>query len=244
MNKIICMTPAAPLRKEPSHRSEMVSQLLFNETASVIDEETDFIKLRCDYDGYEGWCQRRQLAFINNDIEIKGYTTNFITNIILAERPVNIGLATPVCDNILQQNYNLDYIKVNDAVNDKAHFIQAIALKYLNVPYLWGGKTVFGIDCSGLVQQVFKLAGIKLLRDAYQQATQGETIHFLQEATCGDLAFFDNDEGGITHVGILLNDSSIIHASGFVRIDKIDNAGIIDDKNERTHKLRIIKRVI
>jgi cell wall-associated NlpC family hydrolase len=117
------------------------------------------------------------------------------------------------------------------------------AFLFLNTAYLWGGKSVFGTDCSGFTQTVFKTVGIALLRDAYQQATQGETVDFLQEVHTGDLAFFDNAEGRITHVGILINDHEIIHASGKVRVDSIDNQGIINvDTGLRTHNLRIIKR--
>ena len=129
----------------------------------------------------------------------------------------------------------------------KAEFTEAsikeISIQFLNTSYLWGGRSVFGIDCSGFVQQVFRFFNKPLQRDAYQQATDGEVVGFLQEAKCGDLAFFDNEEGKITHVGILYNADTIIHASGKVRIDKIDNMGIVNsDTGERTHNLRIIKR--
>ena len=113
----------------------------------------------------------------------------------------------------------------------------------LHTAYVWGGRSAFGIDCSGFTQLVFKSFGIVLFRDAYQQATQGEVVGFLQEAKTGDLAFFDNAEGRITHVGMLINEHEIIHASGKVRIDRIDSQGIVNvDTNERTHQLRIIKR--
>jgi gamma-D-glutamyl-L-lysine dipeptidyl-peptidase len=121
--------------------------------------------------------------------------------------------------------------------------IKEKALKFLDTPYLWGGKTACGIDCSGFSQQVFKQFGIKLPRDSYQQAEAGEVVGFLVEARCGDLAFFDNEEGRITHVGIMLSNDQIIHSSGKVRIDKIDSQGIINSETgARTHKLRIIKR--
>jgi cell wall-associated NlpC family hydrolase len=115
----------------------------------------------------------------------------------------------------------------------------------LNSTYLWGGRSVFGIDCSGFTQSVFKFLNVHLLRDAQQQATQGELVAFLQQAHCGDLAFFDDGEGHIIHVGILLNAHEIIHAAGKVRIDKIDNQGIIEaDTGQRTQRLRIIKRYV
>lgn len=124
-----------------------------------------------------------------------------------------------------------------------AENLNQVARRYLDVPYLWGGKSLFGIDCSGFCQQVFRQFGIKLPRDAYQQVEHGEVVGFLQEVVCGDLAFFDNEEGRITHVGMMLNIHEIIHSSGKVRIDKIDHQGIINSETGvRTHQLRIIKR--
>tara|TARA_R100001480_G_scaffold124070_2_gene122503 strand:- start:76 stop:594 length:519 start_codon:yes stop_codon:yes gene_type:complete len=126
----------------------------------------------------------------------------------------------------------------------KEHIIET-ALIYLNTPYLWGGKTPFGIDCSGFTQMVYKLNGYKLKRDASEQATQGEALSFIEESEPGDLAFFDNNEGAITHVGIIMKDNYIIHAHGKVRIDRIDHSGIFNyDVRAHTHKLRVIKRII
>ena len=126
----------------------------------------------------------------------------------------------------------------------KEHLIET-ALLYLNTPYLWGGKSPFGIDCSGFTQMVYKLNGYKLLRDASQQATQGEALSFIEESEPGDLAFFDNDEGKITHVGIIMKDNYIIHAHGKVRIDRLDHSGIFNyDVRNHTHKLRVIKRIV
>src|SRR5690606_32644982 len=124
-------------------------------------------------------------------------------------------------------------------------FLIETALLYLNTPYLWGGKTPFGIDCSGFTQMVYKLNGYKLLRDASQQATQGEALSFIEESEPGDLAFFDNHEGIITHVGIIMEDNYIIHAHGKVRIDRLDHSGIFNyDTRSHTHRLRVIKRII
>jgi cell wall-associated NlpC family hydrolase len=123
--------------------------------------------------------------------------------------------------------------------------LKKIAEIYVNTAYQWGGRSVFGVDCSGFTQVVFKCMNIRLLRDASQQATQGDAIGFLMEAKPGDLAFFDNNEGKITHVGILLNANTIIHASAKVRIDTIDNFGIVNgETGKRTHTLRVIKRIV
>ena len=116
---------------------------------------------------------------------------------------------------------------------------------YLNAPYLWGGRTFFGIDCSGFSQLVYKHLGVKIKRDAAQQAEEGRVVDFLQEAVPGDLAFFDNEHGKVTHVGIILDDLDIIHASGRVKVDRIDEQGIFClDSQKYTHKLRIIRRII
>ena len=127
---------------------------------------------------------------------------------------------------------------------DKYELIQK-AYQFLNTPYLWGGKTPFGIDCSGFTQLVYKICGHSLLRDAKDQATQGEVLSFIEESEPGDLAFFDNEEGNIVHVGIIMNDYNIIHAHGKVRIDTLDHSGIYNvDTKTHTHKLRVIKKII
>ena len=129
-------------------------------------------------------------------------------------------------------------------VQEKSRLIDT-ALSYLNAPYLWGGKTPFGIDCSGFTQMVYKINGYSLLRDASQQATQGEALSFIEESEPGDLAFFDNADGDIVHVGIIMKDNHIIHAHGKVRIDRLDHTGIYNaERNIHTHKLRVIKKII
>jgi len=110
---------------------------------------------------------------------------------------------------------------------------------------LWGGRSPFGIDCSGFTQMVYKLCGMPLKRDAWMQAEQGQDIHLLDETQPGDLAFFDNEEGRIIHVGILTTKNRIIHASGKVRLDSIDHQGIFNSETKRyTHNLRLLKRLI
>lgn len=250
MNYVACIVAVAALRKEPLHRSEMVSQLLLGEYAEVTESTKDFIHVKCLSDNYEGWCQKIQFI----EIEKLRHTNLFLHRAIgiakLNGRDCRISLGTPLYstnETILFKNFSVQYpsrYTCDAMLNEFNHNnIQYIAEQFLNTPYLWGGKSVFGIDCSGFTQQVFKMFNINLPRDAYQQADAGDVVGFLQEVKCGDLAYFDNEDGKITHVGILLNSEIIIHASGKVRIDKIDNVGIISsDTNERTHRLRTIRR--
>jgi len=238
------------MRSEASHKSEMVSQLLFGEVAEVLQDAKEFTSIRCLYDGYEGWCAKSQLVEVENKdaFEAVTYTDMKDGEALFNNTLISLALASPIFPNVSFGNWAIMF-PVHPLQQGWTQFsvterIRRMAYQYINTPYLWGGKCNFGIDCSGFTQQVFKLVHKPLLRDAYQQATQGEALSFLQEAQCGDLAFFDNDEGRITHVGILLDSSTIIHASGYVRVDKIDNQGIIHSvTGKRTHKLRIIKRM-
>ncbi|MBN8835941.1 MAG: C40 family peptidase [Sphingobacteriia bacterium] len=246
---VVCIVAVAPLRKENAHRSEMISQLLLGEFAEVLQEERDFLKIKCLYDGYEGWCQKSQLGFVEVAATASCFYYETTRAVYNNGQQVTVSIATPYFKETIKTAFyelRFDACKIicaGEYAFEKDNIIKT-AYEYLNVPYLWGGKSAFGIDCSGYVQQVFKLFNIQLPRDAYQQAEYGQLIGFLQEVQCGDLAFFDNAEGKITHVGILLDGETIIHASGNVRVDKIDNAGIINkDTGERTHPLRLIKRL-
>ncbi len=254
MSFATCIVPVAPLRAESSHKSEMVSELLLGESGLVLEETKDHVKLRCLYDDYEGWCQRSQLFILDNvppGLDQSLYVGDWTAKIMINGKPAYAVMGSPVPAGqkagIKIGPYHIEYDNTStwhaskDIFNPQA--LCAKAFQVLNTSYLWGGRSVFGIDCSGYTQLIFRFFNYKLLRDAHLQATQGEAIGFLQEAKCGDLAFFDNAEGKITHVGILLNDHEIIHSSGKVRIDLIDNEGIINaDTRERTHKLRVIKR--
>lgn len=251
MGYVIPIVAVCPMRLQSSHRSEMVSQLLMGEAAQILEMETDFIKVRSMYDEYEGWCQRSQLAILEalpsreqRSLLSKGYSSVVMVDDI----SVHIGAGTPLHFLLDHEwggykfRYEGEVWEVANAVFDEKTILEFTAL-YLHSPYLWGGRSVTGIDCSGFSQQVYHFFGKSLPRDAYQQAALGESVGFLQETRCGDLAFFDNAEGKITHVGILLAPDKIIHASGQVRVDAIDNMGIIHSKTGmRTHQLRIIKR--
>ena len=245
----ICSVPVAPMRKEAAHRSEMVSQLLFCERVQVLESSGDFVLVKNEYDAYTGWCQRSQLTEIAGDFPVEEpeiLTSAYINAGMLRDAAIHLPMGVPISNwkGITEPLFTYaGTTHTAGSVPFSESDIVAISTSYLNVPYLWGGKSVFGIDCSGFSQQVFRYFGKKLPRDSGDQAKQGEDVGFLAETRAGDLAFFDNAEGTITHVGILLNNREIIHASGKVRIDTIDQWGIINRDTElRTHTLRIIKR--
>ena len=246
----VCCVPVSPLRSSPSHKSEMVSQLLFGEIATVVEKQDYWLKVQCEYDQYEGWITSNHLADLSFPYTAHHITSDWSNEILFNEQPMRLSFGSDLRGLVNgraewgRYNWTFKGNHIDPQQNRKSEKnILKIAFLFINTPYLWGGRSIFGIDCSGYTQLVFKAFGISILRDANQQVTQGEVVGFLQEAKLGDLAFFDNAEGKITHVGILLNDHEIIHASGKVRVDKIDSQGIVNiDTNERTHTLRIIKR--
>ena len=131
----------------------------------------------------------------------------------------------------------------------KGEDVCAVAQRLLNAPYLWGGKNAMGMDCSGFTQVVYGVFGVNLLRNAREQMTQGEVVASLAEAQPGDLAFFDHADRdpkatNISHVGLLLDNQTIIHCSGKVHVDMIDEQGIHLADGELTHHLVQIRRYL
>jgi len=250
----ICNLAIIPLRFEPSDRSEIVSQVLFGEHFEILEQLKQWCRIRMQYDDYEGWIDFKQLQLISESsfnrlsddtIILNADLIDYITapNNVLIPIPLASSLSFIHHKDINIASFDFEGTKTSGE-KTKEHLIKS-AFMYLNAPYLWGGKTPFGIDCSGFTQMVYKLNGYKLLRDASQQSTQGEALSFIEESEAGDLAFFDNEEGKIIHVGIIMDDNYIIHASGKVRVDRLDHLGIFNaETNKHTHKLRVIKKII
>lgn len=250
----ICNLAIVPLRAESNDRSELVSQVLFGEHFKILEQTLNWSKIKLAFDGYEGWIDNKQFQSISEDNYNAISSSAAILNADLIEYittpnnfliPIPLGCSLTFLDipEINTPQFAFEGVKVC-GIKPKTELIKT-AFMYLNAPYLWGGKTPFGIDCSGFTQMVYKLNGYSILRDASQQAGQGEALSFIEESEPGDLAFFDNEEGKIVHVGMIMEDNYIIHAHGKVRIDRLDHLGIYNiDTGRHTHKLRVIKKIV
>ena len=252
----ICTLSVVPLRTRPDDRSEMSTQLFFGDIVEVLDSKGSWLFIKNRMDGYEGWLDFKQLTLLDKT----AYDS-------LAEKEFFVNRGN-LLDQVVYKNENI-YLPAGCSIyrdgengfginGEKVVFsgelspfaftnmdeLLITARSYLSCPYLWGGKTLMGLDCSGFTQVVFKQHGIGLLRDASQQSSQGELINMLVDSAPGDLAFFDHEDGRISHVGILLDQTKIIHCSGKVRVDSIDHQGIFNqDLKKYTHSLRLIRRV-
>lgn len=244
-----CHLSVIPVRSSASDLADMTTQLLFGDVFEILESQDNWLHINNAFDDYQGWIDNKQQLPIGFE-EFQKFKSADYTNksgglIYANNEPLNLVSASSFYSNKTFSIGNYTFKTEIELIKNTKKNLNSIALiakSFLNAPYLWGGKTLYGIDCSGFSQNVYKLAGIKLKRDASEQANQGETLGFLGEAKTGDLLFFDNEEGKIIHVGIFLGDSKIIHASGKVRIDSIDHHGIFNIELKRyTHQLRLIK---
>lgn len=244
------------MRAERSDKAEIVTQILFGECYELVSREGNWVCVQLATDGYRGWIDFKQHTPVST-----GYYQDWckashprVLDLLqfvgtdAARIPVGIGSYLPFLDGesirINEVTYTYSGKVARGVERADVAKLKELALIFLKAPYLWGGKSLFGIDCSGFTQQVYGLCGYQLPRDAYQQVAYGEEVHFVGQTRPGDLAFFSNEEGRITHVGIMLEGQQIIHAHGEVRVDTLDHNGIYNaDRKRYSHQLRIIKRV-
>src|ERR1700744_4544853 len=248
----ICNLAMIPVRAEANELSEMVSQLLFGETFEILEWVEKWARIVTTDDHYTGWVSRLQFTMLGH----LAYQ-----QLKREHSPLTYGAVTQAWK---KSDYTILYLPVGSSlaflegntckiVNEKFEIIGpkgdienfvTTAKSFLNAPYLWGGRTHFGIDCSGFTQAVYRLRGVQLQRDASMQVNQGELVKSLEDIKLGDLAFFHNDKGNVTHVGIMLNKEYITHASGRVKIDMLDETGIYSEQQQRhTHRLHSIKQL-
>ncbi len=237
-----------------------MTQILYGELYEVLEYLPGWQHVKCTFDGYEGWIDQKmgtsltQRKYVKLSKALTAVTTDIFT-LIPVNKEQNLmlvaGSSLPVWrpylrqfsidDQVMRMTGNVSSGKIRDV----RHFIINQALKYFNAPYLWGGRSPFGIDCSGFTQIIYKMAGIPIPRDASQQVFLGTALSFVDETQPGDLAFFDDEGGNIVHVGIMWKRNKIIHASGKVRIDNVDQFGIFNvDTKRYTHKMRVMKRIL
>ncbi len=255
MNYGIASLSVISCKAEPFHASEQISQLLFGEFYTVIDKTDDWYKIRTQFDDYECWIHRKhhtpispeEFIHLEKDVpaislELMGEVKDFLGN---SYTKIPMGSSLPFFYQNQFKLNNKEYLFEGNISTRDFSQIKEYAISYVNVPYLWGGRTHFGIDCSGFSQICYKLCGIKLPRDSYQQAEIGTSIQNISNTQVGDLVFFGPQDNKVNHVGLIFDKGLIIHASGRVKIEKIDDTGIFgNDEQAYTHFLKSIKRVI
>lgn len=258
MTKSICTYGYIPVRHEPSEKSEMTTQILFGETYEVMGKADKWLRIKTDFDSYEGWIDAKlHVSLLDSEVEswieapkwvAPGPFVKIVRDTHTAPFIIPGGSSIWFNGSDLSSfviGNNEYYLTSNYSPSKRPGSIEEIAMTFFQAPYLWGGRSFYGLDCSGFTQIVNKIYGRTIPRDASQQVELGETINFVEEAKAGDLAFFDNSEGRVTHVGICLGGGEIIHSSGSVRIDKLDHQGIFSlQKQAYTHSLRVIKRLV
>jgi len=205
----------------------MLTQLLWGEECEVLEQVPRWIRIHAKGDGQEGWVDAKMMS--NEDWPV---------------RPKRLSMGTRVPEGIV---YSGDKILTAALTMSRERLVEVYGVLE-GTPYLWGGKNEWGMDCSGMTQVVMSLFGIRLLRNASEQATQGQAVASLSEARTGDLVLFDHadidpTQTRISHVGILMDTHTVMHCSGWVRTDRIDEQGIINDKGQYTHHLASVRHL-
>jgi len=237
-----------PVYFTPSELNGITTQLLFGDYFKITSQKGDWVKIKISYDNCIGWIKRSQTTFINKEIytqlqsTTRRYSLDIVSHIEI-EQYANTVILGSLLPTIKELPFEYHGTSVSGKRN-KLYLLKTAAL-YLNTPEHFGGKTPFGIDAGAFVQMVYKINGYSLLRTPLLQSAQGTALSFVEESEPGDLAFFDNDQGIITHVGIIMKENYIIHVAGKVRVDRLDHTGIFNNEiNNYTHTLRVIKKII
>ncbi|MBI3134727.1 MAG: C40 family peptidase [Bacteroidetes bacterium] len=248
----ICNLSIVPVRAGASDTAEIITQLLFGDFVEILEKGEPWIKIRFIRDNYEGWMDFKQLVYVDKEIYDAGISQRqkvLFEPILELEGPkgiqnIMLGSDLPFYkDGKLRLGSEIYTVLSPVDMTIQPNLFE-VAEIYLNTPYLWGGKSIFGIDCSGLIQLVFKVCGFDLPRNASDQVTAGTEVAFADRRP-GDLAFFINASGKIHHVGMLTSPHEIIHASGRVRKDRFDQNGIYNlDLEKQTHAFHSIKRIL
>lgn len=246
-----------PVRREPADYHEQVNQILFGERFEILESNSKWVLVRTEHDGYHGWIDRKQMLILEEEKYCSFSSSNLgISKNIFSPLTSSLGITSYITlgcylPNIQNHQFDLGgenyYLKETPLIQPKfnTELLKDSIYSFLNAPYQWGGRSPLGIDCSGFTQILFRLMGINLPRDASEQIKIGVSIAFTEESQFGDLAFFGLEGDKISHVGILMGDHRIAHASGKVRIDWADQEGIFNrETGAYTHRLRDIKRII
>lgn len=263
MVKAIVLHSVVPVRSEARETAGMETQLLFAETCTVVEQKPRWMLVKNDADGQQGWVDAKMVTILNDDewqqvqdsrkeqpARIKMPMAYAVSKNNGQTIPLTAGTCLPNYHNgqfeVLGVPFQIDPEMVAEqALEMTESNVLNIIRFFLNIPYLWGGKNAMGLDCSGFTQVVHSLFGHSLLRNAGEQITQGERIESLQEAQIGDLVFFDHEDGKISHVGMLIDSRRVIHCSGRVKVESIDEQGIfsVEAGNTYTHHLVQIRRI-